>query len=130
MKRSLAMVIIAGTTLAIALSWSTPASADKKDESLMRKKLEYSQRILEGIATADFQLIRKNAEAMQELARSKEFSPAKSPEYRAQFLMFDFANSELLRLAKEENLDGAALAHTQLTLSCVKCHQQIRARAT
>ena len=94
----------------------------------MRRKLEYSQRILEGIATADYKLISKNAEAMQELARSKEFSPARSTEYRAQYLMFDFANSELVRLAKEEKLDGAALAHTQLILSCVKCHQQIRAR--
>lgn len=133
MKRFVAVVVIAGPALAIALSWSTPASGDKKgdkkDESLMRKKLEYSQRILEGIATADFKLIGKNAEAMQELARSKAFDPVKSPEYRAQFLMFDFANAELVRLATEESLDGAALAYTQLTLSCVKCHQQLRARA-
>jgi hypothetical protein len=111
MNRSLAVIILAGVALVIALTWATLVSADKKDQSLMRKKLEYSQRILEGIAVQDFKLIRKNAEAMQELARSKEFSPAKSDEYRAQFLMFDFANSELVRLAADEKLDGAALAY-------------------
>jgi hypothetical protein len=129
MKRSVAISIVAGMAMAIGLSWATPASADKKEDSVMRKKLEYSQRILEGIVIEDFKLIRKNAEAMQELGRSNAFDAAKTTEYRAQFLMFDFANSELARLADEEKLDGAALAYTQLTLSCVKCHERIRARA-
>jgi hypothetical protein len=135
MKRIALLVLMAAALGAASLAGRRPADADeparadKKQTSLMRKKLEYSQRILEGIATADFKRIRQNAEAMQELARSKAFAPARSTEYRAQFLMFDFANLELIRLAKDENLDGAALAHTQLTLSCVKCHQQLRARA-
>jgi hypothetical protein len=120
--------IIAGVAVAMGLSWATPASADKKEDSVMRRKLEYSQRILEGIVTEDFKLIRKNAEAMQELGRSKAFDGAKTTEYRAQFLIFDFANSELARLANEKKLDGAALAYTQLTLSCVKCHERVRAR--
>jgi len=102
-------------------------SAPQKEPSLMRQKLEYANRILTGIATEDFTTIRQNAEALQRLTRLKEFSPAKPTEYRAQLLIFDFATSELLRLSKEKNLDGAALAYTQLALSCVNCHKQLRA---
>jgi hypothetical protein len=32
----------------------------------------------------------------------------------------------LIRQADKENLDGAALAYVQLTLSCVNCHKVVR----
>jgi len=102
---------------------------EKKEQpvSVMRQKLDYANRILAGIATEDFDAIRQNAEAMQRIVRLKEFDRSKSTEYRAQLLIFDFATAELLRHAKKENRDGAALAYTQLTLSCVNCHKRLRA---
>lgn len=104
-----------------------PKAGKDKTEQLMRQKLDYAKRILSGISTEDFAAIRQNAEAMQALTRLKEFDRAKPQEYRAQLLIFDFANTELIRFGKEKNLDGAALAYTQLTLSCVNCHKVLRA---
>jgi hypothetical protein len=40
--------------------------------------------------------------------------------------LFEFADRELIRAAREENLYGATLAFTQLTISCVNCHKIVR----
>ena len=37
-----------------------------------------------------------------------------------------YSVDELIRHSNEKNLDGATLAFTQMTLSCVNCHQQLR----
>lgn len=44
-------------------------------------------------------------------------------EYRTQLRIFRFANEDLVRQADKKNIDGAAMAFSQLTLSCVNCHK-------
>jgi len=34
--------------------------------------------------------------------------------------------ASLVQKAKEKNLDGAALAYVDMTLTCVKCHKHMR----
>lgn len=122
------------TCAAIALGMLVAVSVsgqDRKNEVLtqaaMQKKLEYSKNILEGLATEDFDLISKNAAEMRKLSAFEAFVRySDAPSYRTQLQVFDFANVELLRTAEEKNLDGAALAFTQSTLSCVNCHKALR----
>jgi hypothetical protein len=125
---------VAPLTLAIVLLTTSgqdaaekPKGGKPKAESLMQQKLGHANKILAAIATEDFDAIRQNAEALLRIARLKEFDRATPRDYRAQLLIFDFASGELLRFGKEKNLDGAALAYTQLTLSCVNCHKHLRA---
>jgi hypothetical protein len=101
--------------------------ADQPMSFWMKKKLEYSQQILAGLAMERFDRIQSTAEAMRKLGRIEAFARHKDAEdYRTQLRVFDFANAELIRLAKEENLDGAATAFNQLTLSCLNCHKLLR----
>lgn len=92
----------------------------------MRKKLDYTQQILGGIAEADFDRIARHASSMKALSRIEGFVRGRTPGYRTQLQIFQDATEELLRQAEKENVDGAALAFTQLTLSCVNCHKQLR----
>ena len=46
-----------------------------------------------------------------------------------QLQIFQNANQQMIRMADDENLDGAALAYVQLTLSCVNCHKIVRDHA-
>jgi hypothetical protein len=92
----------------------------------MEKKLDYSQAILSGLATADFDEVGKNARAMNGLSEIEKFVRGKTPGYRTQLKFFRFTNDELIRQSDRGNLDGAALAFTQLTLTCVNCHKHIR----
>jgi hypothetical protein len=101
-------------------------AADAEPSLWMRKKLDYSKEILEGISTADFDQIAKNAEAMRALGKVEAFVRSRTPGYRTQMQIFDEANAEILKQANRDNLEGSALAFTQLTISCVNCHKQIR----
>ena len=104
---------------------ASPAPGDQPSV-WMRKKLDYSQNILAGIATADFDKIAKNAESMRTLGKVEAFVRSRTPGYRTQLQIFDESNAEILRQANRDNVDGAALAFTQLTISCVNCHKQLR----
>jgi hypothetical protein len=103
-------------------------AADKNQPTnfWMKKKLEYSQNILAGIANADFDKIVANAQAMRQLSQIEGFLHGQTPGYRTQLHIFEEAAGEIIRQGKKDNVDGAALAFTQLTISCVNCHKQLR----
>lgn len=92
----------------------------------MKQKLVASGKILEGMTRADFEMIEKNAQGMQFLNYLEGWSRADMPEYRAQLHAFEHANGALVRAAMDKNLDKVTIAYTQLTISCVQCHQLIR----
>jgi hypothetical protein len=96
---------------------------------LMKKKLEYTQNILAGLANEDFDQIHKNAKILNTFGALERWFRADSDAYRAQLKIFRFANDELIRLSEEKNLEGASLAYMQLTLSCVNCHSHVRKHA-
>ena len=102
------------------------AGKDQPVSFWMKKKLEYSQNILAGIANADFDKIVLNAEAMRNVSKIEGFVRGKTPGYRTQLHIFEESADEIIRQGKKDNVDGAALAFTQLTISCVNCHKQLR----
>jgi cytochrome c556 len=108
---------------------SIRAEEPKPDDSSfwMKRKLELSQKVFAALAEGDFDTIDESARTMAKLNTIERFIRGRNPEYRAQLEIFRFANSELIRQAEKKNIDGAALAFHQLTLSCVNCHKQIRA---
>jgi len=114
------------TTGASALRGAEDPAA--KDQNFwMKKKLEHSQGILTGLATEDYERIIASADAMRKLGKIEAFARRKDvDDYRMQLRVFDFANQELVRLAKEKNIDGVATAFNQLTLSCLNCHKLLR----
>lgn len=92
----------------------------------MQKKMEYSEKVLAGLAKADFEAIEKNAKSMNALSQIEKWVRAGSPAYQSQLATFRSANRSLVRMAQEQDLDGATLAFMQLTQSCVQCHKVIR----
>jgi hypothetical protein len=93
----------------------------------MAKKLQLSTQIQAAIAVGDFETIAHNAEAIGLLSHVEGWARRKDVNlYRAQLESFRRANDDLRRHAEEKDLPGASLAFTQVTLSCVKCHHQLR----
>lgn len=92
----------------------------------MRIKLDMAREILTGLTTDDFELVEKNARAMQGLNELEKFARSKTPGYETQLRIFRYATEELIEGAKEKNLDRSTLAYTQMTINCVNCHKQIR----
>ena len=100
--------------------------AGKEADTWMQKKLGHSQNILAGLTSADFAMIEASANKMDALNYLEQWGRADLPEYKRQLRYFSDANKELIRQAGKKNLGGATLAYTQLTLSCVHCHNVVR----
>ena len=92
----------------------------------MKSKLDHSQKILAGLTKGDFSMVEKSAEALKVVSYLAQWDAADRAEYHRQVRYFDDANKELIRQARNKNINGATLAYTQLTLSCVRCHTIIR----
>jgi hypothetical protein len=93
---------------------------------LMKRKLESSQKVLEGVALGDFDKVAMNAEDLIAISKKAEWKVLKTPRYTLHTNEFQRTAEELAQRAKEKNLDGAALAYVDLTLTCVKCHKHVR----
>jgi hypothetical protein len=111
----------------LVCSGAQPKEDDREDASTwMQKKLEYSQKILAGLTKGDFDSIKRSANNMSFLGYLEKASMAGTPGYKRQVTYFEFANQQLIQQAEDRNLQGTTLAFTQLTLSCVQCHQLVR----
>jgi hypothetical protein len=115
--------------IAVLILRAEDKQAEKKPASFwMKKKFEYAEKVLEGIAKADFPEIEANARSMSALSSIEEFVRGRDETYAHHFKAFDHATKALMRHSQDENLDGAALAYMELTLSCVNCHKHLRDR--
>jgi cytochrome c556 len=127
MCRVLAILVTVGVFATLGLSPSagddTPKAAR---ELLMKKKLEHAQKLLEGLAVRDFDLIERNADNLVLLSKKAEFLVLKTPDYTMYSEDFRRNAERAARMAREKNLDGAALAYVQMTMNCVNCHKHVR----
>lgn len=103
-----------------------PKKEPTKVSELMKRKLENSQKVLEGIAMYDFKLIAKHADELILISKTAEWKVIKTPQYEVHSNEFRRIADELVKNAKDKNLDGAALTYVELTLNCVKCHKYVR----
>lgn len=93
----------------------------------MDLKLKESQILLEGIALNDFRKIEKAAQSLIAVSNLTEFLNAyKGAEYQFHVRIFRQPAETIAKRAKEQNMDGVVLAYTELTMSCLKCHQAMR----
>jgi hypothetical protein len=93
---------------------------------LMKEKLKASQKLLEGIALADFSKINANAEELIQLTKTEEWMVYKTPKYEMHSNEFRRAAENVVAKAKLRNIDGVTLAYFELTMSCVRCHSYVR----
>ena len=92
----------------------------------MRAKLTDAQQVLEGLTTEDFSMIEKGAEHMQAMSRATDWNLITGPEYQLHSAEFRRCCEELVKRAKQKNLDACALSQLQLTMSCINCHRFVR----
>ncbi len=96
----------------------------------MHAKSSAGQQMFVSLAKGDFEQLETQARRMQVLnfleqwARETDFQ--RKSEYQGQLNAFDFATKELIRHARDRNIDGSLNSYIALTKSCVRCHTLIR----
>jgi len=126
MKRIMPFVgVIVALVLGIT-ALSSHGDEAKDVKTLMKRKLTAAQKVLEGVATNDNDLVARQAEELITISKQAEWKVLKTPQYELHSNEFRRTAESLVKQAKAKNSDGVALAYVELTLNCVKCHKHIR----
>jgi cytochrome c556 len=112
--------------LASVMSLTSGANAEDKLAAFMRAKLEHSEKVLEGLAREDYQLIAKHSQAISLLCEDEMWAVLKTPEYLERSNEFRRSVNEITDAARRKNLEAAAFAYVDTTMKCVSCHKYVR----
>ncbi|MBC7816485.1 MAG: hypothetical protein IAG10_06320 [Planctomycetaceae bacterium] len=104
---------------------STPAR--KGLSTFMRMKLDASQKILEGLAVEDFELIQEGAAKLEDMSAAEKWRVTNDPFFREHSNDFQKITKRLAKNAKEGKLEGSALTWLEATMQCIECHKWTRA---
>ena len=130
-----ALLVLAGIVVTLSSVnvrlWQAAEADDslKPDLSLsafMRKKLDASSLILEGLAVEDAELIGRGAKSLLQLSKVEKWQVLVDSEYREYSIDFRSTVRKLEEAAEKANFDNAALQWFDVTKSCIECHQHIR----
>lgn len=106
------------------VSDSLPIPSEKE---AMKAKREHAHAVLDALTAGDHDALRRNAEVLVGIAQMRVFIAGyKTEEYQFQVKVFKHAADDLLAAAKAKNPDAAALAYSDMTRTCVKCHTHFR----
>lgn len=95
-------------------------------KTFMREKLKDAQKVLEGLATEDFKLIKEGAEHMKVMSQAVEWHIIEGPVYAEHSAEFRRCCEQLAKRADDKNMHAATLSYMQLTMACVNCHSFVR----
>ena len=121
----LTVLLAAAASLSPALPQAKRSRAAKE---FMRDKLELSQRVLEGVATEDYDLIIAKGTKLIAMSKEADWRVFENPDYDQQSVIFRQHVNSLVKAAKDKNLDAATLAYVRVTMSCVDCHKLVRGK--
>lgn len=117
---------------------SAPKAADKDDdddqekpkrsplETFMRKKLDASSLILEGLCQEDAELIKQGADQLSAMSKVEVWNVLTDPEYREHSREFRDNAARVAEAAAAGDFDKAALRWFDVTMSCLECHNHVR----
>jgi len=125
MKTRLTVMVIGmlGIGLTLSLAQSRRSRVAKE---FMRDKLELSQKVLEGVATEDWDLVIAKGTKLSAMTQEADWRVFENPNYDAQSKAFRQHVDSLVKAAKKKDLDAATLAYVRMTISCVDCHKVVR----
>lgn len=110
-----------------AVVWSSAVrAADVDTATVMRSKLAVAQKILGGLATADFALVQTNAATLVSLSGQRGWAALQTPEYELFSTQFRLSAESVAKAAKRRDTDAMVSAYSDLTVSCVACHKYLR----
>ena len=92
----------------------------------MRKKLQASSQILEGLTVEDLDIVVKGANTLNRISSAERWRIHNDVMYKQFSGEFQRMTRELIAAAEDDNLDKAALKWMDLTMSCIECHRYVR----
>ena len=92
----------------------------------MRAKLGASQRIVEGLTSANFDLVRQGADELRGICDSRIWRHREDQIYTHYRGELHRSAIKMIEMADQQNLDGAAYTYMHTLTTCINCHQYSR----
>ncbi|QDU98858.1 hypothetical protein Pla8534_67690 [Lignipirellula cremea] len=86
----------------------------------------YSQNILEGLTTNDFDEIQAAVRELQRVTSGEKWLIVDAKEYRQHTADFERSLQRLQEAAATKSIDAAALRFHEMSLRCIDCHKHVR----
>jgi hypothetical protein len=124
--------LFVATFVTISLfAWASEKEAATESQtielrSLMRAKLACSQKITEGLVAKDFDLIRKGASDLRQIAAATKWYSHDDPVYAHHRAELSAQAEKLIHVAEEKNIDAATLTYVRTLTTCISCHEYCR----
>ena len=96
------------------------------NQMLMRDKLSYATKALEGLSMEDYDKIAEAGNMMGKISRAASWHIIPTEQYARMSKNFQEQARDLERHAMEKNLDAASMDYVRITLTCVQCHNYMR----
>jgi hypothetical protein len=103
-----------------------PQDSPTGKQVLMRDKLAYANKALEGLSVEDFAKVVESAQMMRMISRASSWYVLDSDEYTRLSKNFQEQAADLERHARDKNLDMAGLDYMRISLTCIQCHKYVR----
>ncbi len=119
----------------MSLLWRQPIAASDDTEpqhetnmsDLMHQKMSSSQLILVGLVNRDMNVVHEGGSELISLAKSAAWmETTNDPVYLHFNAEFQRLSERVVRMALDNNPDGAAYAYQGLTTTCITCHEHVR----
>lgn len=132
----LAFGLVGGLSVVVGIT--IPCSATSQDRvekkttpaieqaAFMRRKLEASNQILEGLVTEDSELLIKGAKILIEMSAAEKWQVKHDVMYKQYSTGFQQAAKKLVESAEKDNFDAATLKWIDTTMKCIECHKFVR----
>ena len=132
--------LISSLVLAVVFGWATmllgqeqksdAADSAKPDprkvKELMHRKLENSQKVLEALTLNDLEKAVRHGEALLIIQKDADWNVHKTKDYEMWSDQFRRSAQDLVKAAKEKNLESAKLNYLGMTMACFHCHSYVR----
>jgi hypothetical protein len=132
MRNKMKYAVVAACLAMVGSVWivaQQPIPNSRHNDSvpvLMRAKLGSSQKVVEGLMAGDFEMISKGGVDLQRICESEAWRQHEDPvvvQYRSELRR---GAIKLVKLSKEENLEGAAYTYMHTLTTCINCHEYAR----
>lgn len=122
----LMIAVVSALAVALVASPAAPQPAPNQVSEFMRAKLPHTQKILEGLATEDFEMILKHSQNVALMSQAAMWQVLQTPEYNQQSLEFRRTADAVANAARNKNLDEATVHYLSMISKCVQCHKYVR----
>lgn len=100
--------------------------AELQRRQFMQSKLTTANKIVKGLATEDFRLLRETAIEWIKIADSASWKVRRDPIFIQYSRNFQSQADRLRRAAERQSIEEATFAYVHATVTCTACHQHVR----